>query len=416
MTIARRKLLKGIAATGIGLASVKMPAVLAQTPPLRVGLLTVKTGPLAQGGLQMLQGISLFLKEKNNVLGGRNIELIVADTGGSPAGTKTKAIELIERDKVEIILGPLAAFEVLAITNYISEMEIPLITLAAAEDVTQRQANPWFVRTSASSAQTPHAMADYCAKELKMTQMATLATDFAFGHEQCAGFQKVFEDAGGKIVSKLWPPLTTPDYVPFAASIKDVDGVFSGLGGSNPLKFLKTYQELGLKDKVPLTGGWTLMDDTLLKAMGDEAIGTYSANWYTPDYNSSSNLQFVAGMQKDYGELPGGYAAGMYLAGQVMEVALQKTGGKTSDKKALMSAIRSASLKETPRGPFHFDAYGNAIGSVFIRRCERKDGKLVNTTLKTYENISQFWTYDQKTFLAEPVYNRDYPPAKYLRN
>ena len=81
-----------------------------------------------------------------------------------------------------------------------------------------------------------------------------------------------------------------------------------------------------------------------------------------------------------------------------------------------MSAIRSASLKETPRGPFHFDAYGNAIGSVFIRRCERKDGKLVNTTLKTYENISQFWTYDQKTFLAEPVYNRDYPPAKYLRN
>ncbi len=416
MTIARRKLLKGIAATGIGLASVKMPAVLAQTPPLRVGLLTVKTGPLAQGGLQMLQGISLFLKEKNNVLGGRNIELIVADTGGSPAGTKTKAIELIERDKVEIILGPLAAFEVLAITNYISEMEIPLITLAAAEDVTQRQANPWFVRTSASSAQTPHAMADYCAKELKMTQMATLANDFAFGHEQCAGFQKVFEDAGGKIVSKLWPPLTTPDYVPFAASIKDVDGVFSGLGGSNPLKFLKTYQELGLKDKVPLTGGWTLMDDTLLKAMGDEAIGTYSANWYTPDYNSSSNLQFVAGMQKDYGELPGGYAAGMYLAGQVMEVALQKTGGKTSDKKALMSAIRSASLKETPRGPFHFDAYGNAIGSVFIRRCERKDGKLVNTTLKTYENISQFWTYDQKTFLAEPVYNRDYPPAKYLRN
>ena len=416
MTIARRKLLKGIAATGIGLASVKMPAVLAQTPPLRVGLLTVKTGPLAQGGLQMLQGISLFLKEKNNVLGGRNIELIVADTGGSPAGTKTKAIELIERDKVEIILGPLAAFEVLAITNYISEMEIPLITLAAAEDVTQRQANPWFVRTSASSAQTPHAMADYCAKELKMTQMATLANDFAFGHEQCAGFQKVFEDAGGKIVSKLWPPLTTPDYVPFAASIKDVDGVFSGLGGSNPLKFLKTYQELGLKDKVPLTGGWTLMDDTLLKAMGDDAIGTYSANWYTPDYNSSSNLQFVAGMQKDYGELPGGYAAGMYLAGQVMEVALQKTGGKTSDKKALMSAIRSASLKETPRGPFHFDAYGNAIGSVFIRRCERKDGKLVNTTLKTYENISQFWTYDQKTFLAEPVYNRDYPPAKYLRN
>jgi branched-chain amino acid transport system substrate-binding protein len=415
MTIGRRKLLKGIAASGIGLASLKMPAVHAQAAPLKVGLLTVKTGPLAQGGVQMLQGINVFLKQKNNVIAGRNIELVVADTGGNPAGARTKAVELIELGKVDIVLGPLAAFEVLAITSYIREKEVPLITLAAAEDVTQRQANPWFVRTSASSAQTPHAMADYCAKELKFKQMATLANDFAFGHEQCAGFQRVFEDAGGQIVIKLWPPLVTPDFVPFVASIKDVDGVFSGLGGSNPVKFLRTYSDIGLREKIPMTGGWTLMDDALLKSMGDEVIGVYSANWYTPDFNSPSNQQFVADMKKDYDELAGGYAAGMYLAGQVMEAAIQKTGGDTSDKKALMNAIRSVSLMETPRGPFHFDDFGNAVGKVFIRRCERKDGKLVNTTLKVYDDVSQFWKYDQKAFLADPVYTRDYPLARHLR-
>ena len=84
----------------------------------------------------MLQGISVFLKQKNNVIAGRNIELLVADTGGNPAGTRTKASELIDRDKVDIVLGPLAAFEVLAITSFIREKEVPLITLAAAEDVT----------------------------------------------------------------------------------------------------------------------------------------------------------------------------------------------------------------------------------------------------------------------------------------
>jgi branched-chain amino acid transport system substrate-binding protein len=409
MEIGRRKLLKSVAATGVGLATVRMPAVHAQATPLKVGLLTVKTGPLAQGGIQMQQGIDTFLKQKNNMIAGRKVELVVGDTGGSPAGTKTKAIELVERDNVEILLGPLAAFEVLAITSFIKEKNIPLITLAAAEDITQRQANPWFVRTSASSAQTPHAMADFCVKELKFKTMATLANDFAYGHEQCAGFQRVFEDGGGKIMAKLWPPLVTLDYVPFVTSIHDVDGVFCGLGGSNPLRFFKTYSDFGLHGKIPVAGGWTLMDDSLLKSMGDEVIGVYSANWYTPDYDSPSNKQFIGDMQKQYGELPGGYAAGMYLAGQVMAAALEVVGGKTSDREALMTAIRAVSLNDTPRGPFRFDDLGNAIGNVFIRRCERKDGKLVNTTIKTYENVSQFWTYDEKAFLTGPVYSRNYP-------
>ena len=95
-----------------------MPAI-AQAAPFKIGLLTVKTGPLAQGGIQMEQGIVTFLKEKNNTLAGRKIEFISADTGGNPAGTKTKAQELIERDKVDVILGPLAAFELLAITDYV---------------------------------------------------------------------------------------------------------------------------------------------------------------------------------------------------------------------------------------------------------------------------------------------------------
>src|SRR3989441_6839415 len=110
MTIKRRTVLTGLAATGA--AAIYAPAVLrAQAAPFKIGLLTVKTGPLAQGGIQMEQGIAAFLKEKGSTLGGRKIEFISADTGGHPAGAKTRAQELIELDRVNVILGPLAAFE-----------------------------------------------------------------------------------------------------------------------------------------------------------------------------------------------------------------------------------------------------------------------------------------------------------------
>ena len=212
----------------------------------------------------------------------------------------------------------------------------------------------------------------------------------------------------------LWPPLNAPDFTPFIAQIGDVDGIFQGFAGSNPLKFLRSYNDLGLKGKIPVTGGWTAVDDALLKSFGDEAVGAMSASFYTADYASETNKRFVAAMAKDYDVVPGAYSAGMYMAGQCVEAAIQKLGGKTDDKKALMDALKAVSLTDTPRGPFSFDKNGNVVGNVFVRRCERKNGKLVNTTVKTYENVSQFWKYNPEEFIKQPVYSRDDPPAKNL--
>ncbi len=413
MTMQRRTVLKGLAAS-VSMAALGAPAVHAQVAPFKIGLLTVKTGPLAQGGIQMEQGILTFLAEKNNTLSGRKIDFISADTGGNPAGAKTKAQELIERDKVNVILGPLAAFELLAITDYVRDNATPLISLAAAEDVTQRKANPFIIRPSATSAQCCHVMGDYAAKELKFKRAATISEDFAFGYEQMAGFQRVFEENGGKVVKKLWPPLVTPDYTPYIAQLGNVDCVFNGFAGSNPVKFMRSYADLGVKYRIPLLAGWTAMDDALLKSLSDEAVGVLSAAWYSAEADTPSNKRFVEAMQKAYLVLPGGYSAGMYVAGQCVEAAIQMLGGGADDRKALAEALHKVSLNDTPRGPVKFDQYGNVIGDVFIRRCERKGGQLVNTVIKTYPNVSQFWTYNEKEFLANPVYARDYPPAKNL--
>src|SRR6478672_13641288 len=148
MTIKRRTVLAGMLASGASAVAVRMPAVQAQAAPFKIGLLTVKTGPLAQGGIQMEQGIAAFLKEKNSTLAGRKVELLVADTGGNPAGAKTKANELVEREKVDIIIGPFAAFELLATVDYLAQAKMPTLAFAGAEDVTQRKANAYLTRTS----------------------------------------------------------------------------------------------------------------------------------------------------------------------------------------------------------------------------------------------------------------------------
>jgi branched-chain amino acid transport system substrate-binding protein len=98
----------------------------------------------------------------------------------------------------------------------------------------------------------------------------------------------------------------------------------------------------------------------------------------------------------------------------VLEQALKDAKGNIEDKNAFMKALKSVNLKESLRGPMHFDQYGNVVGNNYIRKVERKDGKLVNAVVKTYPDVSQFWTYKPEEFLKQPVYSRDFPPAKNL--
>ena len=161
-----------------------------------------------------------------------------------------------------------------------------------------------------------------------------------------------------------------------------------------------------------MLGGGPAGDEALLKSYGDEALGLIACSGYTGDLDTPSNKRLIDGMVRDYGNIPGLYSAGFYINGQVAEAALEKTGGKTDDREAFNRALRAVKLTDTPRGAFHFDRFGNVVGAFYIRRIEKKGDKLVNTTLKTYKDVSQFWTYDEKWFLSQPVYSRDYPPLK----
>ena len=357
----------------------------------------------------------MYLKERDNTLSGRKVELIVADTAGVPATARTKTQELVEKNNVHCLVGPLAAFEALAIDDYIREKQIPVLGVAAAEDITQRKPNPWLVRATSSSAQCAHPMGDYCAKDLKYKTMITIADDIAYGHEMTAGFQRVFEDNGGKIIQKLFPPLTAPDYGTYIAQLKNADAIFLGFAGSNGFRFLRQFNEYGLQAKLIPVGGMTALDESVLRNMGDEALGIITTCWYSAELDNPQNKIFAPAFRAENKYDPGFYAAATYTEGAVLEAALKTTNGAIEDKPAFMKALRATHV-DTVRGPVRFDEFGNVVGNVYIRKVTRKDGRLVNSVIKTYPNVSQFWTYDPKAFLAEPVYSRDWPPAKNLVN
>ena len=210
MNISRRSLVQAMGSAAAVAASGVPLLARAQAEPIRLGLMTVKTGPLASGGLDMERALVMYLKERNHTLAGRKVELLVGDSGGVPAQARTKVQELVEREKIHVMIGPLATGEALAADDYIRQAQLLTLSVAAAEDMTQRNPNPWFTRGTSTSSQCAHPLAEYCYKTLKMRRMVLIADDIPYGHEMCAGFQRVFEDLGGKVVQKMFPPLTVP--------------------------------------------------------------------------------------------------------------------------------------------------------------------------------------------------------------
>ena len=81
-----------------------------------------------------------------------------------------------------------------------------------------------------------------------------------------------------------------------------------------------------------------------------------------------------------------------------------------------IGALRQVKMgaDESPRGPFHFDKYANPVQNIYIKKVVKKDGKLMNIAVKTYENVSQFGPYADmaEKYMAAPATTRDYPPER----
>ena len=197
------------------------------------------------------------------------------------------------------------------------EKTLYIASVPAADDLTQRQLSkyPYFFRTTWTSSQPNHPLGQWaCDQGYK--KVITIAADYAFGYEAVGGFQKAFEDCGGKVIQKIWPPLGTKDFGPYIPTMKaDADAIFSLMVGPMALQFPKQLRGSG--NKKPIIGGGTSYDEFVLPFMGDEVIGDVSSLHYSAAIETPKNEAFVKAYRAKYGKVPSYYSESNYTTAQM---------------------------------------------------------------------------------------------------
>lgn len=384
----------------------------AQKPPIKIGLLAPVTGPLASPGAEMVNGFRLFWDQANLTAGGRKIEIVIGDTGCNPDQAMSQARRLVLQEKVNFLVGPLCGHEGPAVAQVSRETGIPVVMdSAGADNITKWERTPTVVRTAVSASQIAHPFGEYLYKELGLRNVTFIGQDYTFGQEVTLGAIKTFTDAGGKVARLIWNPIGTKDYGTTINSIPaDTDGVAVMAVGADRIRLFEDWFNFGMDKKHKLYGMYWLQED-MLPQIDDRAVGLVSNSLhYVSGIDTPENKAFVDAYATKYKRLPSWFAESAYTAGLWVKTALDKIDGDVENRDAFLKAVRSVQIK-APRGPLRLDEYDNPIQNVYISKVEKVKhpilgDTLVNKPIKTYEAVSQFWTWKPEEFLARGPYKR----------
>jgi branched-chain amino acid transport system substrate-binding protein len=383
--------------------------------PIRVGFISPQTGNFAQMGLDMGIGFKMFLDEIKNTVAGRKIELIIEDEGTSASASIAKARKLITHDKVNLIAGVFFTPSAYAISPICEEAGIPLlITVSAGDDITQRKSSRYVTRVAFTGCEMGHVAGDYAYHKLGWRKAVIFGFDYAWGYENGGGFQRVFEESGGKVIQKVWAPLNTTDFGPYVTQLKqDADGVWDVITGAASIRCIKALRSSGLLEKWKVLIPGTGTDETLLPPLGDDALGVMSVLPYSAVLQTAENMKFNDNVRKALKKDPALGIAFSYTGADWMVRAIKAVDGDIENKDKFLQALRAVEIPNSLRGPLKMDKYGHVIQNMYVRRVDKVGNGYQNTVIETYPMASQFFKFDPETYLKSPVYTRDYPPCKF---
>src|SRR5215475_11114243 len=386
---------------------------------LIVGFIAPMTGPFAQVGKDMVNGFEMYSEQVKGDFAGAKIKFILEDDQARPPTAVLKAEKLIRQDKVHLVVGGVLASEGYALAPISTREKVVYIpSVPASDDLTQRDAAkyPYVVRTGWSSSQPTHPFGEW-ACEQGYKRIVAIAADYAFGYESVGGSQKTFEERGGKIIQKIWPPIGTKDFGPYIPTIKqDADAIFTLMVGPMSLQFPKQLAASG--NKKPVLGGGTSYDEFVLPSMGDEVIGHVSALQYSAALENPKNEAFVKKYRAKFGKVPSYYSETNYTTAQMIHEVIKNNKGNFPGQEEFIKQLAALKL-DTIRGPVSIDEMRNPVQNIYIKKVDKKKmfgydkDELWNTVIKTYPNVNQFGQFNKEEFLKTPVYSRDFPPCKF---
>ena len=384
----RRKFIQDSAALGgaAALAGWVPSLALAQgTGKIKVGLMLPYTGTYGQIGLVITNAFKLAIEENGGKLGGRDIEYATVDDESDPAKGADNANRLVNRDKVDVLVGTVHSGVQMGIQKIARESGVlTIIPNAGVAAATTELCAPNIFRTSFANGQTTYPMGQVMAKK-GHKNVVTLTWRYAAGEEMVAGFKDSFTKGGGKILKELWLPFPNVEFQALLTEIASLkpDAVFVFFAGGGAAKFLKDYQAAGLKGKIPLYGSGFLTDG-VLEAVGDAAEGVETTLHYGDGIETPKNKAFRLAFAKAYKMQPDVYAVGGYDAGLLLVAGMKAVKGDISKKKEIIAAMEKVQI-DSPRGKWTMSKGHNPIQDFYLRKVVGKENKVVGVAMKALD-------------------------------
>ncbi|MDU3092776.1 MAG: ABC transporter substrate-binding protein [Bradyrhizobium sp.] len=378
---------------GLGLAASLLAQPALAADKIKIGVIVTLSGPAAALGGQVRDGFNLASKDLGGKMGGKDVEVIVADDELKPDAAITKVKGLLERDKVDFVVGPIFSNMLQAIHRPVTENKTFLISPnAGPSSYAGKECSPFFYVTSYQNDQV-HAILGKVAQDRGYKRMYLLVPNYQAGRDSVAGFKL---DYKGEIVEESYVPLNTLDFQPELSKISSQkpDAVFTFMPGGMGVNLVKQFKQAGLADTIPVLSAFTV-DESTLPAQQDAAVGMFGGADWAPNLDNPQSKKFVAGYEAAYNSVPGTYAMQAYDAALLIESAVKAVGGDLANKDAVAAALKKADFTSL-RGSFKFNTNGYPIQDFYLTKvAKRPDGKFQTEIVqKVFENYADRYAKD----------------------
>jgi len=384
----RRDILKAAAASATAAsAGMLLPSVtLAQPARIKIGLMLPYSGTYTALGVAIENGLRLALQEQGGKLGGREVEFVKVDDESEPAKATDNTNRLVTRDKVDIVVGTVhsgVAGAMIRITRESGTLHI--IPNAGVGAATGPLCAPNIFRTSFSNWQSGYAMGAVLAKRPSVKNVVTLTWRYAAGEEFVKGFKDGFK-GGGKIAKELYLPFPDVEFQALLTEIGSIkpDATYSFFAGGGAAKFVKDYNQAGLRKTIPLCGPGFLTDG-ILEAVGNAAEGLETTLHYGDGLETPKNKAFRVAYAKAFKLNPDVYAVQGYDTGLLLIAGLNAVKGDIGNKKGIIAAMSKAKI-DSPRGAWSMSRAHNPIQDIYLRKVVGTENRVTGIAVKALDD------------------------------
>src|SRR6185369_13797811 len=378
LVLSRSAAIVGAASTGLLLPQI----VRAQGSKVRVGLMLPYTGTFAQLGVAIENGLRMAIDEKGGKLGGRDIEWFKVDDESEPAKGVENANRLVQRDKVDVLIGTVHSGVQMGIQKVARDSGVlNIIPNAGVHAATRALCAPNVFRTSFTNSQPTLALGKVMVDK-GHKKAVWITWKYAAGDEAFEGFRDSYTKAGGTIVKELGLPFPNVEFQALLTEIASLkpDAVACFFAGGGAAKFIRDYAAAGLKGKIPLYGSGFLTEG-VLDAAGPAADGIITTMHYSDSLDTPRNKQFRLAYAKMFRLQPDVYAVQGYDAGQLLAQGAAAVKGDLNNKQALYKAMESAVI-DSPRGKWTMSKSHNPVQDMYLRVVENKENKVIGVAAK----------------------------------